>query len=73
MSGKMKMRPVIARKLRWNEASHRIRGLVPTITAAAKARAVMALRCLPRSSAVRNRLTMIAALITGGFMPVIRA
>ena len=40
---------------------------------AAKARAVTALRCRPNSSAVRNRLAIMAALNTGGCIPVSRA
>ncbi|MBA7706387.1 hypothetical protein ES703_115240 [subsurface metagenome] len=71
--GKMKIKPAIARKLNWKEAAHRIWGLMPTIIAAAKARAVMAVRCLPRSSAVRNRLAIMAPLITGGCIPVSKA
>ncbi|MBA7675937.1 hypothetical protein ES703_84176 [subsurface metagenome] len=71
--GKTKISPDIARKLNWKEASHRIWGLMPIIMAAAKARAVKALRCLPKSSAVRNRLAMMAPLTTGGCIPVIKA
>ncbi|MBA7690187.1 hypothetical protein ES703_98711 [subsurface metagenome] len=71
--GKRKINPAIARKLNWKAASHRIWGLIPTIMAAAKVRAVMALRCLPKSSAVRNRLAIIAPLTTGGCIPVIKA
>jgi hypothetical protein len=69
----MKISPVIARKLIWKDACHRICGLSPTIIAAAKVRAEMVLRCRPRSSAARNRLAMMAALVTGGCIPVIRA
>ena len=71
--GARNIKPAMARKLSWKEASHRIWGLIPTIIAAAKASEVMAVRCLPRSSAARKRLAIIAPRTTGGFMPVSKA
>ena len=47
--------------------------IIATITAAAKVSATMALRCLPRSSATRNRLAMMAPRTTGRCIPVIKA
>ena len=41
-------------------------GSMPTITAAAKASEVMAVRCRPSSSALRKRLAIIAPRTTGG-------
>ena len=73
ISGKTKIKPAIAIKLIWKEAVHRIWGLMPTIMAAAKVKEVKALRCLPKSWAVRNRLAIMAALNTGGCIPVSKA
>ncbi|MBA7567082.1 hypothetical protein ES708_08782 [subsurface metagenome] len=45
-------------------------GSMPTITAAAKASEVMAVRCRPSSSALKKRLAIIAPRTTGGCSPV---
>ncbi len=62
IGGKMKIIPAIAIKLNWKETVHSIWALIPTIMAAAKARAVIALRCLPSSSAARTHTTVKKAL-----------
>ena len=70
IKGYRKMSPHIAMKLSWNEVVHRSCGRIAIITAAAKASAVIVLRCLPSKCAVKKRLAMIAARITGGRIPV---
>jgi len=66
-------RPIIAKKLSWKLASHKMWGLTPVITAAAKASAVVALCGLPRYSAIRNRLPIMAPRTIGGRIAVTMA
>ncbi|MBA7657072.1 hypothetical protein ES703_65002 [subsurface metagenome] len=68
--GAIKISPAMATKLNWKAAPKRMGGSMPTITAAAKASEVMAVRCRPSSSALKKRLAIIAPRTTGGCSPV---
>ena len=62
--------PTTDKNVSWNEASPRIFGVIAAITAAANPMAVIALFCRPSRSAKRKMLTITAARMAGGPIPV---